>query len=127
VALGNTGAIALFFYMTDTAPQVIIPKFPPQSHRGWWNSMYRQLIEGQGIEKLRERKEIAEIAQAERQVQRKTVEGLGQLKAIIPLTTYLRWDAAERGCWGKEGKQFRREFYRDNPELLASRPEKKYY
>jgi len=127
VALGNTGAIALFFYMTDTAPQVIIPKFPPQSDKNWWHELHKQLVYGLGAEKLRERKEAAEIAQAERQVQRKTVEGLGQLKAIIPLTTYLRWDAAERGCWGSEGKQFRREFYRDNPELLASRPEKKYY
>jgi hypothetical protein len=125
VALGNTGAIALFFYMIDTAPEVFIPKFAPKEDKAWWDKMLRQVIQGEGVEKLRERQEMKAIAQAEQKTQRKTVNGLGQLKAIIPETTYLRWHLAERGCWND--KQFRREFYRDNPELLASRPEKKYY
>lgn len=105
--------------------EVFIPKFRPQSDKGWWAALARQILHGEGLEKLKERQEAAAIAKAEQTTERKTVDGLGQLKAVIPITTYLRWHDAERGCWGND--QFRREFYRDNKELLAARPVKKYY
>lgn len=111
--------------MVEAAPEVFIPKFRPASDKGWWQAICRQMLHGEGLEKLQERREMAAIAQAERVTERKTVDGLGQLKAVIPLKTYLRWDASERGCWN-DG-QFKREFFRDNPELLAARPGKKYY
>ena len=107
------------------APQVIIPKFPPQDNKAFWHSLMRQVIHGEGLEKLREKQEITRIAQREQYEKRKTVDGLGQLKAEIPITTYLRWHHAQPGCWAD--KSFRKEFYRDNKELLAARPEKKYY
>jgi len=105
--------------------EVFIPKFRPASDKGWWQVLQRQILHGEGLEKLKERQEAAAIAKAEQETERKTVDGLGQLKAVIPITTYLRWHDAERGCWGND--QFRREFYRDNKELLAARPVKKYY
>lgn len=111
--------------MVEAAPEVFIPKFRPQSDKGWWAALARQILHGEGLEKLKERQEAAAIAKAEQTTERKTVDGLGQLKAVIPITTYLRWHDAERGCWGND--QFRREFYRDNKELLAARPVKKYY
>lgn len=104
---------------------VFIPKFRPMSDKGWWQVLQRQILHGEGLEKLKERQEMAAIARAEQATQRRTVDGLGQLKAVIPITTYLRWDQAERGCWNSS--EFRREFYRDNKELLAARPDKKYY
>ena len=45
------------------------------------------------------------------------VDGLGQLKAVIPASEYFRWHQQERGCWGD--KQFNREFLRDNPQFKA--------
>ena len=111
--------------MVEAAPEVFIPKFRPAEDKGWWQSLMRQVIHGQGLEKLKERQEAAAIAKAEQTAERKTVDGIGMLKAEIPITTYLRWHDAERGCWAD--KRFRQEFYRDNPELLAARPVKKYY
>jgi hypothetical protein len=107
------------------APQVIIPKFRPKEDKAWWETVMRQVLHGEGLEKLREKQEIKRIAQREQYEKRKTVDGLGQLKAEIPITTYLRWHESHPGCWSDS--RFRREFYRDNPELIAARPEKKYY
>lgn len=46
------------------------------------------------------------------------VEGLGQLKAVIPLRDYLRWSQQEGpDVWGDA--TFRKEFYRDNPDLVV--------
>lgn len=111
--------------MVEAAPSVFIPKFRPSEDKGWWTRLMRQVVQGEGLEKLQERREIAAIAQAEQATERKTVDGLGQLKAVIPITTYLRWDQQERGCWGDKG--FKESFFRDNKELLAARPVKKYY
>lgn len=111
--------------MVEAAPSVFIPKFRPQSDKGWWTALARQILHGEGLEKLQERREAAAIAKAEQETERKTVDGLGQLKAVIPIKTYLRWHDSERGCWSND--QFRKEFYRDNKELLAARPVKKYY
>jgi len=113
--------------MVESAPQVFIPKFRPAEDKGWWQALCRQMLHGEGLEKLQERREMAAIAQAERVTERKTVDGLGQLKAVIPLKTYLRWNESNPGCWGADAKDFRQEFYRDNKELLAARPVKKYY
>lgn len=52
--------------------------------------------------------------------QRKTVEGLGQLTAEIPLHFFLQWENAEKGCW--KDKTFLSEFKRDNPEVVVQRP-----
>lgn len=111
--------------MVEAAPAVFIPKFRPAEDKGWWTRLMRQVVQGEGLEKLQERLEIAAIAKAEESAERKTVDGLGMVKAEIPITTYLRWHEQAPGCWGD--KQFRREFYRDNKELLAARPVKKYY
>jgi hypothetical protein len=111
--------------MVEAAPSVFIPKFRPQSDKGWWQAICRQMLHGEGLEKLKERQEAAAIAKAEQTAERKTVDGLGMVKAEIPILTYLRWHESNPGCWGD--KQFRREFYRDNKELLAARPVKKYY
>lgn len=113
--------------MVEAAPSVFIPKFRPAEDKAWWSKVLAQVVHGQGLEKLKERQEAAAIAQAEQETERKTVDGLGQLKAVIPLKTYLRWHESNPGCWGADAQDFRREFYRDNKELLAARPVKKYY
>jgi hypothetical protein len=113
--------------MVETAPQVFIPQFRPAEDKGWWSKLLGQVIRGEGLEKLQERREMAAIAQAESMTERKTVNGLGQLKAVIPLKTYLRWNEAVPGCWGADATDFRREFYRDNPDVIAARPTKKHY
>lgn len=107
------------------APQVIIPKFRPKEDKAWWAKLMRDVELGLGAEKLRQQRHIKEIAVSEQYEKRKTVDGLGQLKAIIPQDVYLRWHQADEGCWND--KSWRKRFYQDNPELLAARPEKKYY
>lgn len=107
------------------SPQVIIPKFAPKEDKAWWDRLMADVQLGFGAEKLRQRQHIQEIARSEQNEKRRTVNGLGQLKALIPQDVYLRWHQAEPGCWNDKG--FRKAFYRDNPELLAARPERKYY
>ena len=43
------------------------------------------------------------------------MDGLGQLKAVIPAREYFRWHQSHEGCWGDKG--FIREFVRDTPEM----------
>ena len=45
------------------------------------------------------------------------VDGLGQLKAVVPAREYFRWHQSHERCWGD--KQFNREFLRDNPQFKA--------
>jgi len=80
---------------------------------------------GIGKEKVLQEQRMKDNARLEAMTPRKTVEGLGQLTAVFDLQNYLRWDAEHPGCWGD--KQFGREFIRDNPEVRAARPDKKYY
>ena len=124
MAPGKPGATPPFYTMV-AAPQVIIPKFAPKEDKGFWERLMRDVQLGFGLEKLKQREHLKRLAASEQGERRKTVDGLGQLKAIIPMDVYLRWDQAERGCWSS--KKFKREFYRDNPEVLAARPDKKYY
>ena len=110
--------------MVQAAPNVIIPKFRPAVDRAWWQTIERNLRLGIGREKVLQENRMKDTARLERMTARKTVDGLGQLTAIIDLQNYLRWDQQMPGCWGD--KSFGREYLRDNPEARASRPEKKY-
>jgi hypothetical protein len=103
---------------------VIIPKFRDKADKQWWTIMERNLRLGIGREKVLQENRMKDNARMEAMTPRKTVEGLGQLTAVFDLQNYLRWDQAERGCWGN--KQFVREYLRDNPEARAARPERKY-
>lgn len=105
--------------------QLIIPKFRPADDRGWWQTIERNMRLGIGKEKVLQEQRMKDNARLEAMTPRKTVEGLGQLTAVFDLQNYLRWDAEHPGCWGD--KQFGREFIRDNPEVRAARPEKKFY
>lgn len=105
-------------------PDVIIPKFRPKEDKGWWDTVIRNIHLGIGKEKVLIEQRQKEIAEAEKYMKRKTVDGLGQLIGVIDLKTYLLWDQDQRGCWSD--KKFKREFFRDNPDARATRPEKKY-
>lgn len=104
---------------------VIIPKTPPKEDKWWWQEVERNIRLGIGREKVLAQQEMAAIKKAQEAMDFKTVDGLGQLSMVIPLNTYLRWHQQEEGCWND--KAFKREFYRDNPEVRAKRPVKKYY
>lgn len=111
--------------MVQAAPTVIIPKFRPKEDKAWWDTLSRNIVLGIGREKVLQENRMKDNARLERMTARKTVDGLGQLTAIIDLENYLRWDQQNPGCWGD--KQFSREYIRDNEEVRANRPEKKYY
>jgi hypothetical protein len=68
------------------------------------------------------RVEAAAVAKSIKQVNQqkhKSVEGLGQLVARIPLTAYHFWgQKLGYGCWND--KAFMNEFLRDNPELRVN-------
>jgi hypothetical protein len=110
--------------MVSTGPNLIIPKFRPKEDKAWWDGVMRGIHLGIGKEKVLQENRMKDNARMEAMTPRKTVEGLGQLTAVFDLQNYLRWDQAERGCWGN--KQFVREYLRDNPEARAARPERKY-
>jgi hypothetical protein len=110
--------------MLTTGTNLIIPKFRPKEDKGWWQTIERNMRLGIGREHVLTANRMKDNARLEAMTPRKTVEGLGQLTAIIDLQNYLRFDEMHRGCWND--KAFGREYLRDNPEARASRPEKKY-
>lgn len=110
--------------MVTTGANIIIPKFRPKEDRGWWQRIEAGIRLGVGQEKVLAENRMKDTARAERMIARKTVDGLGQLTAIIDPQVYLRWQHDQPGCWSD--KRFGREFLRDNPECRAARPDKKY-
>jgi len=104
---------------------VIIPKTRPSEDKNWWTVVERNLRLGIGQEKVLAEQRQRETARLEAMIPRKTVDGLGQLTAIIDSETYLRWHHDQPGCWND--KRWGREFLRDNPQVRANRPEKKFY
>jgi hypothetical protein len=110
--------------MVATAPNVIIPKFRPKEDKGWWQTIERNMRLGIGQEKVLMQNRMKENARLEAMTPRKTVEGLGQLTAIFDLNNYLRFEQMDPGCWGN--KKWSRSYIAKNPEVKASRPERKY-
>jgi len=45
------------------------------------------------------------------------IDGVGQLKAKIPLNLYIRWQQEYPGCWNDKG--FVNAFLKDNPQFKA--------
>ena len=111
--------------MITTSPQVIVPKTRPLEDKGWWTALERSIRLGINKEKVLQEQQMRDTARAEALIERKTVNGLGQLSMVIPPSVYLQWHLSEPGCWND--KKFKADFYRDNPECRASRPVKKYY
>lgn len=111
--------------MVTTGANIIIPRFRPKEDRGWWERVMTGIHLGIGQEKVLAENRMKDTARAERMIARKTVDGLGQLTAIIDPQVYLRWQHDQPGCWGD--KTFGKEFLRDNPDCRAARPDKKFY
>lgn len=113
-------------FMVAEAPQIIIPKTNPVEDRGFWETLERNIRLGIGKEKVLMEQQMRENARLEQMIGRKTVDGLGQLKAIIPARLYFRWAQMEQGFWNdRKGVN---KFLDQNPELKAARPEsRKYY
>ena len=106
-------------------PDIIIPKTRPTDDAGWWKTIERNIRLGIGQEKVLQDQRQRAVARVEQTIKRKTVEGLGQLVGIIDLENYLRWHDYQPGCWND--KAFKREYFRDNPQARAARPERKYH
>lgn len=68
-----------------------------------------------------EKKDIEErgkqIGKELRQAGSLRIDGVGQLKAKIPLSLYIRWQQEFPGCWQDEG--FVNAFLKDNPQFKA--------
>lgn len=110
--------------------QIIVPEYSqksPSFQKAYdfalrSDEAYRKYLE---LEKVENRKKMLEQARAEAQERRKTVDGIGQVTGHIPTNVYLRWEKQYPGCW--QDKEFRREFFRDNPECRAKRPEARHF
>lgn len=59
--------------------------------------------------------EQVQVKKACDQLEARVAEGIGELRMQINPAFYWYWANREPGCWGDKG--FRREFYRDNPEV----------
>ena len=75
----------------------------------------RHLRHEVALEKFESRKKELEANEEARSMGSAKMDGLGQLKAVIPAREYFRWHQSHEGCWGD--KSFIREFVRDNPEM----------
>jgi hypothetical protein len=103
---------------------IIIPKTRPKEDTAFWDGIERSIRLGLNKEKVLAEQRQRETARYEAMIPRQTVDGLGQLTAVIDLQTYLRWHHYQPGCWND--KKFGKEFVRDNPAVRAARPERKY-
>jgi hypothetical protein len=104
---------------------IVIPKTRPKEDTAFWQCLEKSIRLGLNKEKVLAEQRQRETARLEAMIPRQTVEGLGQLTAIIDTETYLRWHHFDPGCWSD--KKFGREFIRDNPTVRANRPDKKFY
>jgi len=111
--------------METAAPQIIIPEYAGRS-RSFQRTADWMFKSEEGLARMiqHQKRKWAQFmrdnaASADKE-QRKTVDGLGQLTAEIPLHFFLQWENAERGCW--KDKNFVAEFKRDNPEVVVQRP-----
>ena len=111
--------------METAAPQIIIPEYAGRS-RSFQKTADWMFKSEEGLARMiqHQKRKWAQFmrdnaASADKE-QRKTVDGLGQLTAEIPLHFFLQWENAERGCW--KDKNFVAEFKRDNPEVVVQRP-----
>jgi len=108
------------------SPQIIVPEYSERSPSFQRTADWLFRSE-EGVKRMVEYqkqrwKEFMLQNAKDRQGERlKTVEGLGQEVATIPLHFFLKWAETEPGCW--KDKRFVKEFIRDNPEVKASRPE----
>jgi hypothetical protein len=84
----------------------------------------RELANGWRLEEVRAKHTAIQIGKLNHERAVKSVEGLGQLKARIPLQAFHYWSQKEgKEAWGD--KAFLKEFLRDNPELAITNQEKK--
>lgn len=111
--------------METAAPQIIIPEYAGRS-RSFQRTADWMFKSEEGLARMIQHQKrkwaqfMRENAASADKEQRKTVDGLGQLTAEIPLHFFLQWENAERGCW--KDKKFVAEFKRDNPEVVVQRP-----
>lgn len=73
---------------------------------------------GYEMEKLASRDRQKLIASEEQTASHRMIDGLGQLKLRVDMTSYLYWEMRKPGCWADA--QFRRDFHRDNPECRVN-------
>ena len=111
--------------METATPRIIVPEYAGRS-RSFQKTADWMFKSEEGMARMiqHQKRKWAQFmrdnaASADKE-QRKTVEGLGQLTAEIPLHFFLQWDNAEKGCW--KDKNFLAEFKRDNPEVVVQRP-----
>ena len=94
---------------------VFLPKWKEGNGRAFMEGLERHLRFEADLERV-DFALRAEAANAEvRDMGSAKMDGLGQLKAVIPAREYFRWHQSHEGCWGDKG--FIREFVRDNPEM----------
>ncbi len=111
--------------MEITAPEIIIPDYAGRS-RSFQKAADWTFRSEEGLKRMIDHQKrkwqrfMRENAASADKEERKTVEGLGQLTAEIPLHFFLQWENAENGCW--KDKNFLAEFKRDNPEVVVQRP-----
>lgn len=109
---------------------IIIPKY-----RGESRSFQRAadwLFKTEGGLKLywerkkeKARREMLEIAKDEAGTQRRSVDGMGQVKLEVSITDWAYWNVLYPGCW--QDKTFVAEYHRDNPGARANRPQQKTF
>ena len=96
---------------------ILLPKWKAGNGSAFMEGLERHLRHEVDLEKFESRKREIMANEEARRIGNHKVDGLGQLKAVIPAREYFRWHQQERGCWGD--KQFNREFLRDNPQFKA--------
>ena len=94
---------------------VFLPKWKEGNGSAFMDGLERHLRFEADLERVEAAKRAAAANAEVRDMGSHKIDGLGQLKAVIPAREYFRWHQSHEGCWGDKG--FIREFVRDNPEF----------
>ena len=94
---------------------VFLPKWKEGNGSAFMEGLERHLRFEADLERVESAQRAAAANAEVRDMGSAKMDGLGQLKAVIPAREYFRWHQSHEGCWGDKG--FIREYVRDNPEF----------
>jgi len=95
--------------------EIFIPKWKAGNDSSFMRNLERHIKYHVDLERYEESKRAMEANLEARAMGNAQMDGLGQLKLVVPAREWHRWNTEFPGCWSDP--QFVHEFFRDNPQF----------
>lgn len=93
---------------------------PESQNPNWVRGLIKEFERGWELEKAQQKARALEARREVDATPLKTVDGLGQLKAVFDARTYFRWLEEDEHFWDDDSNV--NKFLKDNPEYKAPKP-----